>query len=211
MAQDSDRDVREEVGISLFWRDLIGDYEYGRFNPDDMLRWYDALQLRGPEEIRDLVNERYTGRPVSAVQGIVSGAPHPPIWLIREWLGQYENTVSLRPYWLAAAGFVLLCFMVMPTISGMTRLTPLSTYIMHPPFGGPQVYEPASPLAGGRPTAAQNAPPAVAAQGSTGPQSGGIAGVATGATPAGGRTGATNSGVSAGSISPAPAISSYQP
>ena len=212
MPQESDRDVREEVGISLFWRELIGDYEYGRYNPDDMLRWYDALELRGPEEIRDLVNERYSGRPMSAVLGIVSGAPHPPIWLVREWLAHYENKVSTGAYWMAAAGFVLLCFMIGPLVSGMLRLTPLSTYYLDPPFAGPQVSQvPVTPQGSMSLSATSNAPPAVATAGATGPTSRGIAGAATGATPAGGSTGAANVGLSAGATSPGPAVGSNQP
>ncbi len=211
MAQESDRDIREEVGISLFWRELIGDYEYGRFNPEDMLRWYDALKLRGPEEIRDLINERYTGRPGLVVRGIVAGAPHPPIWLIREWLAKYENKVSTGAYWMAAFGFVLFIGMFVPFLSGMTRLTPLSTYVMHPPFGGPQVYQPAAPQTGPALSAVGTAPPAVSSPGPTGPTSAGIAGAATGVSPSTGTTGGANVGLSAGAVSPAPAVGNNQP
>ena len=211
MPQESDRDIRQEVGISLFWRELIGDYEYGRFNPEDMLRWYDALQLRGALEIRTLIDERYTGRPVSVVLGVVSGAPHPPIWLVREWLAYYENKVSTGAYWMAAAGFIAICFLVVPVFHGIQDLTPLSTYVLHPPFGGPQVYQPAGLQTSNPLTATVSAPPLVSIPGPTGPTSGGIAGVATGATPAGGTTGAANVGLSSGAVSPAPAVGSTQP
>jgi hypothetical protein len=210
MARESDRDVREEVGISLFWRELIGDYEYGRFDPDDMIRWYDALTLRGPLEIRDLIDERYTGRPGSSVRGIVSGAPHPPVWLVREWLAHFENKVRTGGYWMAAAGFVLFCGIVFPIVSGVTQLTPLSTYAMHPPFGGPQVTPATQPPNYSLPSSSLT-PPAVSSPGPTGPSSAGIAGVATGASPAGGTTGAANVGLSAGVISPAPAVGNTQP
>ena len=211
MAQESDRDIREEVGISLFWRELIGDYEYGRFNPDDMLRWYDALQLRGPEEIRELIDERYHGRPVSTVLGIVSRAPHPPIWLVREWLALYENKVRTRPYWLAAFVVVGLCFIFFPMLHGVQDLTPISPYYLHPPFGGPQVYQPSTPAGPTALTAVNSVPPLVTPPGPTGPQSAGIAGAATGASPAGGATGAANIGLSAGAPSPAPSVGSLQP
>ncbi len=211
MPQESDRDIREEVGISLFWRELIGDYEYGRFNPEDMIRWYDALQLRGPDEIRDLINERYTGRPGTVVRGVVAGAPHPPIWLVREWLALYENKVRTGGYWMAAAAFVVFCGLFVPFIAGTTRLTPLSTYVMHPPFGGPQTFQPNGPASGPVLSATNTVPPAVSVPGPTGPTSGGIAGAATGVSPAGGTTGAVNGGLSAGAVSPAPGIGATQP
>ena len=211
MAEESDRDIREEVGISLFWREMIGDYEYGRFNPADMLRWYDALKLRGPDEIRTLVDERYTSRPVSTVQGIVAGAPHPPTWLVREWLAHFEDKVTTGGYWMAAAGFILLCLIAAPVLNGMTRLTPLSTFIKHPPFGGPQVYQPQNQQSANSLAATVTAPPATLSTGQTGAASQGLAGAATGASPPGGTTGPSSGGLSAGATSPAPAVGSNQP
>ena len=212
MPEESDRDIRQEVGISLFWRELIGDYDYGRFNPEDMLRWYDALELRGPDEIRELIDERYSGRPMSAVHGIVAAAPHPPLWLVREWVEHYETKVSTSGYWLGAICFVLLAFAIAPFLNSVQSLTPLSTYIMQPPFGGPQTFQPASTSQNNDSLSATvTSPPAISTPGPTGPQSGGIAGVATGSSPAGGTTGAANIGLSAGATSPAPAVGNTQP
>jgi hypothetical protein len=197
MAEDTGRDIREEVKISLFWRALIGDYEYVKFNPDDMLRWYDALELRGPLEIREVINERYSSRPVSRVQGIVSGAPHPPTWLVRDWLMHHENKITTGRYWIAAAAFVLLFFMVGPLMYGLTTLKPLSTYVMHPPNSGPEPYQPAMP-SGSNFTPTPQQPPATFTPGQTSPHSSGIAGAAMGLSPVGGVTGSTNGGLSAG-------------
>ena len=208
MAQDTGRDIREEVRISLFWRALIGDLEYVKYKPEDMLRWYDALHLRGPLEISELIDERYTGRPGLAVVGIVAGAPHPPVWLVREWLAHHEQKIRTAPYWVATAAFILLFFMVGPLMYGLTRLRPVSMYVMKPPNNGPQVYQPTTPNGSNfMPNATQ--PPVTVTPGLTSPHSNGIAGAASGASPVGGATGAANVGISAGAVSPGP--SSSQP
>ena len=130
---------------------------------------------------------------------------------MREWLALHETKISTKPYWLAAAGFTLFCFMVMPLIAGMTRLTPLSPYYLNPPFGGPQVFQPTGPKSLTPLVPTQSSPPTVTSPGPTGPSSAGIAGVATGATPAGGATGAANVGLSAGATSAAPSVGGNQP
>jgi hypothetical protein len=209
MPEDSGRDIREEVRISLFWRALVGDYEYVKFNPDDMLRWYDGLELRGPLEIRELIDERYTGRPGLTVVGIVSGAPHPPIWLVRDWLMHHEHKVKTAPYWVATAAFVLLCFMVAPLLYGITALKPLSPYVMTPPSNGPQVYSPTTPT-GSNYVPSPTTPPPTFTPGQTSPHSSGIAGGAMGVAPAGGATGPTNSGLSSGATSGAPQVGGGQ-
>lgn len=203
MAQDTGRDIREEVRISLFWRALLGDLEYVKYRPEDMLRWYDALHLRGPMEVRELVDERYSDQQGGAVLGLVSGAPHPPTWIVREWLMHHEQKVRTAPYWVATAAFVLLFFMVGPLLYGLTALRPVSMYVMHPPSNGPQVYEPTTPTGSNfMPNATQ--PPPTAMPGMTSPHSAGIAGAASGASPAGGSTGAANVGISAGAVSAGP-------
>jgi hypothetical protein len=209
MPEDTGRDIREEVRISLFWRALIGDYQYVKFNPDDMLRWYDALELRGPQEIRELIDERYTGRPGLTVLGVVSGAPHPPIWLVRDWLMHYETKVRTAPYWVASVAFVTLCFLLGPFLYGLTALKPVSTYVMNPPDNAPQVYQPSGPSNTSL-SANSTQPPATFAPGVTSPHSGGIAGAASGASPNGGMTGPTNSGLSAGAVSAPPAVGGQQ-
>ncbi len=210
MAQETDRDVREEVAVSLFWRALIGDLEYVKFNPDDMLRWYDALTLRGPDEIRDLMTERYSTRPMSTVVGIVARAPHPPSWLIREWLMQHEHKVQTKGYWYGAAAFIVFWFMMAQFMYGCSVLTPVNPYFLHPPDTNLAVSAPTGPMANQN-GAEQKSPPVTFTPTMTGAHSTGIAGAATGVSPAGGATGATNSGASAGSISPAPSVGSSQP
>ncbi len=209
MGRDSGRDIREEVRIAIFWRALIGDYEYVKFNPDDMLRWYDALELRGPDEIRLMMTERYSTRPVRAMLGVVTAAPHPPVWLVREWLAHYEQKLRTGHLWTATAGFLVLSFMAFPALHGCADLTPVNMYVMNPPSGGPQVSAPQAPV-GSNFNPALTEPPAVFTPSVTGPKSGGIAGAATGASPAGGTTGATNGGLSAGATSAAPAVGGTQ-
>jgi hypothetical protein len=209
MSKNDERDVREEIKIAIFWRNLIGDFEYIKFDPDDMMRWFDALELRGPIEIRHLLRERYATRPVNAMLGITSRAPHPPTWLVREWLAFYEQKVSTRPAWLTAFGFVVLSFMAFPLLHQCADLQPVSMYVMNPPSSGPTIM-PNSQVMTSIP-ASNMAPPATAQPGPTGPRSAGIAGAATGVTQTGGATGAVNGGISAGSISPGAAVGSGVP
>ena len=209
MARDSGRDVREEIRIALFWRALIGDYEYIKFDPDDMTRWYDALEMRGALEIRHLMRERYATRPVNAVLGIVSGAPHPPTWLVRDWLSFHEQKGSSGHWWLATAGFVTVSMMMFPLLHQCAALTPVSMYVMQPPDASPQLYAPIAPT-GSTYMTNGTAPPTTFTPGQTSAQSTGIAGAAMGVAPPGGTTGAVNGGISAGSISAAPAMGGLQ-
>jgi hypothetical protein len=213
MARESDRDVREEIRIALFWRALIGDYEYIKFNPDDLLRWYDALALRGPEEIRTVLDERYATRPVPAVLGIVSKAPHPPVWLVREWLMHHEQKVRTGGYWMATGTFIFASFLFFPMMYGCTQLKPVSPYAMNPPESGPTPYTSSGPVGANyypnpvmTPTTMQPSQP-----GPTSPTSTGIAGAAMGVTTPGGVTGATNGGLSAGATSAPSSGSTQQP
>jgi len=196
---DHDIDVRTQMRIALFWRGLIGDSEYIKFNPEDLLRWYMALELLGPVDIRDVLTERYSTRPVPSMLGIVSKAPHPPLWIVREWLQFHEQKVSTGGYWWAAVSFPVLCLITMPFLHGCIGLTPINPLAMNPPNTSPQVTTTSSnvPTYGASPSIAP-APvfqPSVTA---TGPQSNGIAGGTSGAVPAAGATGPTNSGASAG-------------
>jgi hypothetical protein len=211
MARESDRDVRSEIKIALFWRHLIGDYEYVKFDPDDMLRWYDALELRGHLEIRQLMTDRYGTRPAGTIQGIVSKAPHPPSWLVREWLAHYEQKVRTGGVWVAAGAFVLSSFVAFPMLYGCTALKPVSPFYLNPPSSQPQVMAPSQMPAGSNyaPTAA--IPPAVVQPGPTMPTSQGIAGAASGVAPASGATGPATVGASSSAVSAAPSVGSGDP
>jgi hypothetical protein len=196
--RDHEIDVRTEMRIALFWRALIGDFEYIKFDPEDLLRWYEALELRGPDEIRDLLTERYSTRPMPCILSVVSRAPHPPVWIVREWLQYHEQKVPKGSYVWAAVGFPLACLLVIPFMHGCVALQPLNPLVMHPPqtnplvanVGGPPIYG-ASPPVTPTPTFQPSAT-------ATGPQSSGIAGGIAGASPAAGVTGPTNSGASGG-------------
>jgi len=201
--KDDDIDIRTDMRIALFWRKLIGDFEYIKFNPEDMLRWYLALELRGPEEIRTLLTERYTTRPMPVILGVVTKAPHPPTQLVREWVAYHEQQVRTGTYWWAPVGFCVFCSLVFPFIYGCQNLQPMNPLVMNPPVTNPQP-----------PTSAANTPSYGASSALvpvttggptgtvTGPTSGGIAGAASGAAPATGVTGPTNVGASATSTGP---------
>ncbi len=210
---EKDIDVRTEMRIALWWRSLISDYEYTKFDPDDMLRWYVALELRGPYEIRELLTERYMGRPMKNVVGIVSLAPHPPLWLVQAWLEHHEQKVHTGTAvpWGLAGSFVVLSFIFFPSLQGCVNLQPSNPLVMNPPPSAALV-TPYAPVvasyaaAPSSPTPPSNQPPPAAApaptQGITSPVSGGIAGASSGAVSPTGTTGATNGGISSSATQP---------
>ncbi len=143
-------DFIEDIRIAQFWRKHLGEVEYVTlYNPDDLRRWYVALETRGPQEIRDYLIERTGRHPMGEVTGIVARAPHPPRKIIDLWLDSHDK-VDARPYWLAFAGFLVLAYYTMTNLSGMLHL-PSQTPVQLSP-----------PIVGGRPpTVGQSALPGV--------------------------------------------------
>jgi hypothetical protein len=141
MSEDS-LDFITEIRIAQFWRRQLGELEYVKRDPDDLRRWYDALETRGPEDIRDYLNERAGRYPDGQVTGIVAKAPHPPREVIDLWLASYDKT-STMPYWTAFAAFLLTCALIGPYISGCQNLHPLTPF----PNGAPPeaIVQPGSP------------------------------------------------------------------
>jgi hypothetical protein len=132
--QDDNVDVRYEIKVALFWRNLVGDIEYVRYDPKDLFRWYEALELAGPDDIRELYHRRQTSsRPMAYMQGLVSRAPHPPASLVRAWLEQYETKIHTAPYWYGLAIFTTLAFMTGVYLNGFQSLKPWNSLLMHPP------------------------------------------------------------------------------
>jgi hypothetical protein len=202
--KDSFVDVRTEMRIALFWRALIGDFEYIRYNPEDMLRWYMALELRGPIEIRELITERYSSRPMPVIHGVVNKAPHPPTRLVREWLSYHEQQVRTGAYWYAPVGFCLFCGLLFPFLYSCQYLQPMNPLVMHPPNNGIQAPQSVanSPNYGASPSML---PPITG--GPTGtvtlpPNGGNTGGVAPTAAPTAGVTGPTNIGASGAASGP---------
>jgi hypothetical protein len=133
-------EIRKEIKIAIFWRKLIGDFEYVKFNPDDVLRWHIALEMRGAEEIRNLMTERYTSQARRApVLGLVGDAPHPPSWMVREWLSTKQRKF---PMWRGLGlllGFIILSGLLLPTIHGCENLQPMNPLVMKPALNPPGV------------------------------------------------------------------------
>jgi hypothetical protein len=209
MAEERDKhEVREEIRIALFWRQLIGDAEYNRFQPEDYDRWYRALEMRGPEEIRELVDTRFITQHKGVLTGLVTERPFPPLWIVREWLSTHENKVHTGGYWLGFIGFLTLVFMLGPFVYGCQNLVPMNPLDMNPPSTqagvlplspvlkftqplpptGPPLTSGVgrsaagmTPTPGNTPTAPAGgaAPTAGASAGVTGPASSGISGAAT--------------------------------
>jgi hypothetical protein len=119
--EDDDLDVRVEIKVAMFWRGLIGDGEYGKFNPKDMFRWYQALELLGPEDVRDLYRRRQSNRPMPIVQGL-DRAPHPPAWLVETWLDKHETKIRTGSLWLGMGAFTSIWFLFGTYMNGCQNM-----------------------------------------------------------------------------------------
>ncbi len=103
-------DFRLEIRILQFWRGVLGEADFARYAQSDLVRWFIALDLAGPEEIREKLIERHGVRPMKELLGVVPVAPHPPVTLIETWLETHENKVHTAPVWLSLAGLLVACF-----------------------------------------------------------------------------------------------------
>lgn len=113
----------EEIRVAEFWRKQLGELEYSQRDPDDLFRWYQAMELRGPDEIRAYLNERMGRTTGGMVTGIVATAPHPTRDIIDIWLSTHDKARP-APYVYAFVAFLLTCLVVMPTINGCQNLQP---------------------------------------------------------------------------------------
>jgi hypothetical protein len=127
-----DVDFIEEIHIAQYWRKQLGEYEYVYYNPDDLRRWYIALETRGPEEIRSYLNERDSRFPRSVVTGVVAGAPHPPLSIVELWLSSHD-TPHTRSYWIALAAFGLATYLFTTNLQGCTTLVDVNKLVTNPP------------------------------------------------------------------------------
>ena len=166
-------DFIEEIRIAQFWRKQLGEYEYVAHNPDDLRRWYIALETRGPQEIRDYLIER-TGRyPMGQVTGIVATAPHPPRPIIDLWLESYNKTRT-RHYWLGVVAFLVFVYFSMTNLSTFQSLPWQTKFQMNPPPTGakpPPVGN--SPVPGSASTQPASLPPPASAASQSSSQSSG--------------------------------------
>ncbi len=152
-------DFIEDIRIAQFWRKQLGEIEYVTlYNPDDLKRWYVALETRGPQEIRDYLIERTGRHPMGEVTGIVALAPHPPRKIIDLWLDSY-NKADTRPYWIAFAGFIILAYYTMTNLAGVQNLHSRTPLQLNPPIvGGPPPQVGQTPLPGVGSTQPANLP-----------------------------------------------------
>jgi len=202
-----ERDIRYEMKIALYWRALIGDSEYVKFDPEDLLRWYEALELRGHDEIRDLRNERYRTALTGGMLGIVARAPHPPIWLVNQWLEKADQKVHTLEYWGMGCAFVLASGLVFGNLQGCTSLKPLNPLFLKPPADGftaaaytaPPTFQLGNAKQGME-TQGPNTVAGPATFSATGPASNGVAAAPNAAAPSAGVTGPQNIGASAGGV-----------
>jgi hypothetical protein len=131
--QDDNVDVRLEIKVATFWRKQIGDLEYQRYLPADLFRWYMAMELAGPDDVRELFHRRQSGRPMTRVYGLVGTAPHPPANVVQVWLETHETQIYTSPYWYGLAVFTAIAFMFGVYMNGLQNLRPLNPFYLNPP------------------------------------------------------------------------------
>ncbi len=112
---------QREIRVAEFWRKQLGELEYSGRNPEDLYRWYEAMELRGPDEIRAYVEERVGRYPTMPVTGIVPLGPHPTREIIDIWLASHETTRTGH-YWTSLAALLMVCLFVVPTLHGCQDL-----------------------------------------------------------------------------------------
>jgi hypothetical protein len=128
----ADLDFITEIRIAQFWRKQLGEYEYVNRNPDDLRRWYVALETRGPEEIRDYLIERTGRHPPGQITGIVAEAPHPTREIVELWLASH-NKPRTAPLWYGMAAFLIASLLITTNIVGCQNLKNLNTLATNPP------------------------------------------------------------------------------
>jgi hypothetical protein len=199
MAQETERtSIRNEIRIAVFWRQQIGDFEYIKFNPDDVLRWHLMLEERGPVEIEALMRERYhDAAPRTPVLGIVGQSPHPPAWIVRQWLSTKQPKFPKLTAIAAVCAWVVFSFYSMTALHGCADLRTLDKLAYRPPNPHPQLSAASNQVT--VQTAAGTAPIATQSSGFGAPGSGGGGGRTSIVGPgAGGGTGPRSSGISGG-------------
>ncbi len=139
----------EEIKIALYWQRVLGEMEYVDYDPDDLRRWYKALELRGPSEIRAYVSERTQRHNASHLHGLVA-APHPPLPIVELWLQSHENKPQLKPFWIGLGGFTMLSLILAMGFNGCQTLKNPNPMVLKPP----QTQEAVQPAAPGAPPAA---------------------------------------------------------
>lgn len=135
--EDEKIDFRVEIRIMQFWRNLLGEAKFARFRQEDLLRWYLALELAGPVDIREQLMERRSNHILSHLHGVVDLAPHPPTWLVEDWLATHEQKVRTAPFWYGLSAFTIVCFIV-----GLTTSTCSTDYTINPLALNPQPVSP---------------------------------------------------------------------
>jgi hypothetical protein len=158
-------DFHEEIRIAQFWRRHIGEYEYVNHNPEDLQRWYIALETRGPEEIRAFLAERTGRHPMGQITGIVARPPHPSREIVDLWLASHVKTRTAG-YWVAVPVYIVFVYYVATSLSGYHHLSPMTALQTNPPpiaaLGSP-ITAPGAPTAGSTLPSPPMAPAAQAA------------------------------------------------
>lgn len=150
--------LRKEINIAIFWRERIGDFEYIKFEPDDVLRWHLAMDLRGRDEVAELMRERYAVYTrKTPILGLVGEVPHPPAWIVHEWLNAQEPVTSTKRVIYVAGGLLLCIATFVPLLHGCQDLQTGNTLAYRPPNSLPSLAQGAQPASGVPAAGDQNA------------------------------------------------------
>ena len=110
-------DVRLVSKVAQFWRELLGEEEFQKHQPEDMFHWYHALETRGAMAVRVMIEERAHGRyRIMELRGIMPAAPHPPVLLVEHWLQKREVEARRFPKWWVTGLTVLSSLIVFPQL-----------------------------------------------------------------------------------------------
>jgi hypothetical protein len=127
-----EEDFVEKIHVAQFWRKQLGEMEYVYQNPDDLRRWYIALENRGPDDIRSYLTER-TGRfPPTVLTGIVATAPHPPVKIVELWLKSHDK-VNTTPFWAGGSAFLLFTVLVATNLQSCMNIKNPNMLQTNPP------------------------------------------------------------------------------
>lgn len=146
MADDREPDVRQVNRVALFWRELLGEEGFHKFDSKALWDWYQALELRGPDDIRHYVTERSGSTPLREVRGIVAKAPHPPMRVVELWLRWHETRRTQIPM-LRVVLLPLLLLIILSVIKAChfdSTLAP-PALVAKPPVQNPGAGNPTGP------------------------------------------------------------------
>jgi hypothetical protein len=133
MSEDPNLDPRIFNRVSLFWRELIGEKQYHTYQPKELFRWYNALEVMGFQNVRRRLEERRGKHGLRQLNGIVPYAPHPPVELVEAWLTWHEAHYGRLPLLPITIAVMFALMLAGCELSGCTLTQPMTNLVAKPP------------------------------------------------------------------------------